>query len=282
MARLREQVALARTQSCKTVNPAETRVGIVLKDSKNWATRPLFGETTVWEETHQKDRGGGEQRFASQHTWKTGFGASSKNESIHLFVLHRWSLTPTHLILFLFMKLKLQMNSIDTCCFTNYVSHINASQFVRMDLSTKDAVNTWALSLLSICMVQALFHCLFWNECSVMSSCWKCSVNKVVARKEQLQTNLLDEGRFKRSKFQKRLTPTLPSYNKAMQTQFSERRIQCKLFKFLFFLSAVDRDAILSFRERYEELRAAPFLRSFRSAYKRFFAYLDCVFQLSG
>lgn len=43
MTKLREQEALTRTQSCKTVDLTSTRMGIVVKQKNSPA---LFGETT--------------------------------------------------------------------------------------------------------------------------------------------------------------------------------------------------------------------------------------------
>lgn len=58
MTKLREQEALTRTQSCKTVDLTSTRMGIVVKQKNSPA---LFGETTERRPGEKSKTGKGKQ-----------------------------------------------------------------------------------------------------------------------------------------------------------------------------------------------------------------------------
>lgn len=96
------------------------------------------------------------------------------------------------------------MNTIDTCCFPNWVGSMLTNWEALIWLGTKDAVRVpdpshyWHTNLHGTGIISMLFR----NECSVTSNCWKCVINEVFVRKEELPINLLDEGRFKMRNFQ--------------------------------------------------------------------------------
>lgn len=196
-----------------------------------------------------------------------------------LFALHRLSLKPAHFVLYYFLwslslQNSFQMNTIDTCCFPNWVGSMLTNWEALIWLGTKDAVRVpdpshyWHTNLHGTGIISMLFR----NECSVTSNCWKCVINEVFVRKEELPINLLDEGRFKMRNFQVCLASYLSivqqgdagSVFRGFRTSFYPFYLSTCL-QLLFLLLTVDTWRWHPiFAELFKVLRVAPLVPSFR------------------
>lgn len=157
--------------------------------------KPYFGETAETRHINEEGKQGGRKmehflnHSMSERLWLWYIIYKWINTS---FALYRFSLTPSHHILYSFSwRLSLQNNfktsSIDTCCFRNYVRSILTNCEALIWLSTKDAVripepshycqtNLYGVSIISLFIQKLIF-----GHVKLLKV-----VNKVVARNRQI------------------------------------------------------------------------------------------------